>query len=98
MQKITGVIITLNEANNIEDCIASLRLVCDEIIIVDSTDVCIQMMELTANLVVYMILLRGLASISRKLPLEFNRKIAAQTIKCFNNLLNSDVSHRVIVF
>ena len=36
MQNITGVIITLNEANNIEDCIASLRLVCDEIIIVDS--------------------------------------------------------------
>lgn len=36
MQKITGVVITLNEANNIEDCIASLWLVCDEIIVVDS--------------------------------------------------------------
>ena len=33
---ITGTIITLNEEANIADCIASLRRVCDEIIVVDS--------------------------------------------------------------
>jgi len=33
---ITGHIITLNEAHNITECIASLRRVCDEIIVVDS--------------------------------------------------------------
>ena len=36
MQQITGIIITLNEANNIESCIESLRQVCSEIIVVDS--------------------------------------------------------------
>lgn len=36
MQQITGIIITLNEANNIESCIDSLRQVCSEIIVVDS--------------------------------------------------------------
>lgn len=34
--KITGNIITLNEEKNIKDCIASLKQVCDEIIVVDS--------------------------------------------------------------
>lgn len=34
--KITGNIITLNEENNIKDCICSLQQVCDEIIVVDS--------------------------------------------------------------
>lgn len=33
---ITGTIITLNEEENIRDCIASLRQVCDEVIVVDS--------------------------------------------------------------
>ena len=36
MQQITGIIITLNEANNIESCIDSLHQVCSEIIVVDS--------------------------------------------------------------
>ncbi|WP_280547190.1 MULTISPECIES: glycosyltransferase family 2 protein [unclassified Halomonas] len=36
MTPITGIIITLDEAENITDCIASLTPVCDEIIIVDS--------------------------------------------------------------
>ena len=36
MTPITGIIITLDEAENIADCIASLRPVCDEIIVVDS--------------------------------------------------------------
>ncbi|MDI5889859.1 glycosyltransferase family 2 protein [Halomonas rhizosphaerae] len=36
MMPITGIIITLDEAENISDCIASLRPVCDEIIVVDS--------------------------------------------------------------
>ena len=36
MQQITGIIITLNEANNIEPCIESLRQVYSEIIVVDS--------------------------------------------------------------
>lgn len=34
--KITGSIITLNEENNIKDCIESMLTVCDEIIVVDS--------------------------------------------------------------
>lgn len=34
--KITGNIITLNEENNIKDCICSVQQVCDEIIVVDS--------------------------------------------------------------
>lgn len=33
---ITGIIITLNESRNIAACIASLRQVCDEVIVVDS--------------------------------------------------------------
>lgn len=36
MNKITGIIITLNEEKNIKDCILSLDKVCDEIIVVDS--------------------------------------------------------------
>jgi len=36
MTPITGIIITLDEAENIADCIASLRPVCDEILVVDS--------------------------------------------------------------
>ncbi len=34
--KITGCVITLNEAHNIEDCLRSLAQVCDELIVVDS--------------------------------------------------------------
>lgn len=36
MNSITGIIITLNEENNIAACIESVRQVCDEIIVVDS--------------------------------------------------------------
>lgn len=36
MKSITGIVITLNEAHNISDCLCSLRNVCDEIIVVDS--------------------------------------------------------------
>lgn len=36
MNSITGIIITLNEENNIADCITSLRQVCNEIVVVDS--------------------------------------------------------------
>ena len=36
MANITGVVITLNEADNIEACLASLRRVCQELIVVDS--------------------------------------------------------------
>ncbi|MBO4281833.1 MAG: glycosyltransferase family 2 protein [Bacteroidales bacterium] len=36
MNHITGLIITLNEAENIAECIASLRQVCEEIVVVDS--------------------------------------------------------------
>nr|WP_299379902.1 glycosyltransferase family 2 protein [uncultured Halomonas sp.] len=36
MATITGVVITLNEAANIEACLASLATVCDELIVVDS--------------------------------------------------------------
>lgn len=36
MKKITGIITTLNEAHNIEACIRSLQLICNEIIVVDS--------------------------------------------------------------
>ena len=36
MTNITGVIITLNEEQNIAECIASLQQVCNEIIVVDS--------------------------------------------------------------
>lgn len=34
--KITGLIITLNEEQNLEACVASLRQICNEIIVVDS--------------------------------------------------------------
>ena len=36
MTQISGTIITYNEEDHIEACIASLRQVCDEIIVVDS--------------------------------------------------------------
>lgn len=36
MSSITGVVITLNEADNIEACLASLAQVCEELIVVDS--------------------------------------------------------------
>lgn len=36
MANITGVVITLNEADNIEACLASLARVCNELIVVDS--------------------------------------------------------------
>ena len=36
MNKITGTIITLNNEKIIEDCIISLKSLCDEIIVVDS--------------------------------------------------------------
>lgn len=36
MANISGVVITLNEADNIEACLASLARVCDELIVVDS--------------------------------------------------------------
>jgi glycosyltransferase involved in cell wall biosynthesis len=36
MNKITGIIITLNEEKNIKECINSVKKVCDEIIVVDS--------------------------------------------------------------
>lgn len=39
MRPISGVIITLNEAAMIGDCIRSLRRICDEIIVVDSMSV-----------------------------------------------------------
>lgn len=34
--KISGLVITLNEEKNIEDCIKSMSLVCDDIVVVDS--------------------------------------------------------------
>lgn len=36
MNHITGIITTLNEEHNITECIQSLQLICDEIIVVDS--------------------------------------------------------------
>ncbi len=36
MTSITGIIITLNEADNVVDCITSLQRVCEEVIVVDS--------------------------------------------------------------
>jgi glycosyltransferase involved in cell wall biosynthesis len=36
MNNITGIIITLNEEQNIKDCILSLQQICNEIIVVDS--------------------------------------------------------------
>lgn len=36
MQSITGLVITLNEADNIEGCLTSLAQVCTEVIVVDS--------------------------------------------------------------
>lgn len=36
MQSITGIVITLNEAHNISDCLESLNKVCNELIVVDS--------------------------------------------------------------
>ena len=33
---ITGIVITLNEEKNIQECILSLQKVCDEVIVVDS--------------------------------------------------------------
>ena len=36
MSKISGTIITLNNEEVIEDCITSLKLVCDEVIVLDS--------------------------------------------------------------
>lgn len=36
MTSITGIIITLNEADNVTDCVASLQRTCDEVIVVDS--------------------------------------------------------------
>ncbi len=36
MQPITGIVITLNEADNIIPCLHSLKRVCDELIVVDS--------------------------------------------------------------
>ncbi|MFM9270355.1 glycosyltransferase family 2 protein [Halomonas elongata] len=36
MTPITGIIITLNEADNVVDCITSLQRVCEEVIVVDS--------------------------------------------------------------
>jgi glycosyltransferase involved in cell wall biosynthesis len=36
MNKITGIIITLNEEKNIKECISSIQKVCDEVIVVDS--------------------------------------------------------------
>lgn len=36
MNGITGLIITRNEEHNIEECIRSLRMICDEVIVVDS--------------------------------------------------------------
>ena len=34
--KISGIVITLNEENNISDCLKSMRLCCDELVVVDS--------------------------------------------------------------
>lgn len=47
MQSITGIVITLNEADNIEDCLTSLAQVCNELIVVDSgsTDATVQIAE-----------------------------------------------------
>ncbi|MGC3874101.1 glycosyltransferase family 2 protein [Halomonas sp. GXIMD04776] len=47
MTNITGVVITLNEAANIEACLVSLARVCDELIVVDSgsTDATRQLAE-----------------------------------------------------
>ena len=47
MTNITGVIITLNEEQNIAECIASLQQVCNEIIVVDSnsTDSTVEIAE-----------------------------------------------------
>lgn len=36
MKPITGIVITLNEAYNISECLISLSKVCDELIVVDS--------------------------------------------------------------
>jgi len=36
MARISGTIITFNEEDHIEGCIASLRRVCDEVVVVDS--------------------------------------------------------------
>ncbi|MBB3143039.1 glycosyltransferase family 2 protein [Halomonas organivorans] len=36
MTPISGIIITLNEADNVSNCVASLQRVCDEVIVVDS--------------------------------------------------------------
>lgn len=44
---ITGVVITLNEANNIKECIESMQQVCSEVIVVDSlsTDTTLEIAE-----------------------------------------------------
>ena len=36
MIRLSGVVITYNEARNVERCLASLRQVCDELVVVDS--------------------------------------------------------------
>lgn len=36
MSKISGLVITLNEAENIHDCIRSLQQVCDDVVVIDS--------------------------------------------------------------
>ena len=36
MTAISGTIITFNEEDHIEACIASLKMICDEIVVVDS--------------------------------------------------------------
>ena len=50
MNQLTGIIITLNEENNIEACIQSIQPVCDEIIVVD-TDLSPRITEDTGDLV-----------------------------------------------
>ena len=36
MTPISGLVITLNEAHNITDCIRSMKRICDDIVVVDS--------------------------------------------------------------
>ena len=36
MTPISGLVITLNEAHNIVDCIHSMKQVCDDVVVVDS--------------------------------------------------------------
>ena len=106
---ITGIIITINESNNIADCIQSLRQVCNEIIVVDSlsSDDTVTIAEsLGAKVIVQSYLGDGIqknvglnyASNDWILSIDADERLTTEAVQAIQSLNLNSTSHDAFAF